>query len=158
MSEVSLAVDEYLVPDLEDDFMMNETLDLYEFIGKDLVKAFYLGLYMSDWFKGLSKSQRYLYSKQARHNKEGVQKYSEQIEYWTNKFPGEENEEIRMVKLAEFVLSNMFWDEDQEDIDRVKVAFFFGNAISQAVEREDETMEKEQESKQSGDKEFSNIH
>lgn len=158
MSEVSLAVDEYLVPDLEDDFMMNETLDLYEFIGKDPVKAFYLGLYMSDWFKSLSKNQRYLYSKQARHNKEGVQKYSQQIEYWTNKFPGEEDEEIRMVKLAEFVLSNMFWDEGQEDIDRVKVAFFFGNAISQVVEREDETMEKKQGSKQSGDKEFSNIY
>lgn len=156
MSEVSLAVDEFFVADLEDDFMMNETLNLYEFIGKDPARAFYLGLYITDWFKGITKSQRYLYSKQARHNKEVAIKYSKQLDFWYNKFPGENDAELKMVKLAEFVLSNMFWDEGQEDIDRIKLAFFFGDAINQAVEQEDKNVEEKQEPKH--DKELDNVY
>lgn len=124
---ISFAVDSRFVQDLEDDFVINENLDLYEFIGKDPVRAFYLGLNINKWFKDIDKKQRYLYSKQARHNNDDLRKYSDQIGFWSKKFSG--NGEIDMVELAEFILNNMFWEEKTEDIDKVKLAFFFGDTI-----------------------------
>ena len=67
---------------------MNENLTLYEYINTDPVKAFYLGFYLDKWFKNINKNQRYLYSKQARHNHEDLRKYDKQIEFWKDKFPG----------------------------------------------------------------------
>lgn len=124
---ISFAVDTRFVQDLEDDFMVNEDLTLYEFIGKDPVKAFYLGLYMPKWFKGIDRKQRYLYSKQARHNKDDLEKYSDQMEFWSKKFP--KTGEIEMIELAEYIINNMFWEEKTEEMDRIKMAFFFGDAI-----------------------------
>lgn len=142
---ISFAVDPRFVQDLEDDFMVNENLTLYEFIGKDPVKAFYLGLNINKWFKSISKNQKYLYSKQARHNKDDLEKYLEQIEFWSKKFP--KKGEIDMVKLSEFIMNNMFWEEKTEDIDKVKLAFFFGNTIyaqkSQLEEKVDSSLSKE---------------
>lgn len=125
---ISFAVDPRFVQDLEDDFIMNEDLTLYEFIGKDPVKAFYLGLYITRWFKDIDRKQRYLYSKQARHNKDDLEKYQKQIEFWSGKFPKDGND-IEMVELAEFIINNMFWEEGSEELDRVKLAFFFGDTI-----------------------------
>lgn len=142
---ISFAVDPRFVQDLEDDFMVNENLTLYEFIGKDPVKAFYLGLNINKWFKSISKNQKYLYSKQARHNKDDLEKYLEQIEFWSKKFP--KKGEIDMVELSEFIMNNMFWEEKTEDIDKVKLAFFFGNTIyaqkSQLEEKVDSSLSKE---------------
>ena len=45
-----------------------------------------------------------------------------------------------MAALAEFIFNNMFWDEKTEDIDKVKLAFFFGDIIASK-----ERTEKEQE-------------
>lgn len=133
---ISFAVDPRFVQDLEDDFMVNEDLTLYEFIGKDPVRAFYLGHNITKWFKDINRKQRYLYSKQARHNNDDLEKYQNQIEYWTRKFPKEG--EISMAELAEFVINNMFWEEKTEELDRVKLAFFFGDAIAKAQEQEEE--------------------
>lgn len=125
--------------------MVNENLTLYEFIGKDPVKAFYLGLNINKWFKSISKNQKYLYSKQARHNKDDLEKYLEQIEFWSKKFP--KKGEIDMVELSEFIMNNMFWEEKTEDTDKVKLAFFFGNTIyaqkSQLEEKVDSSLSKE---------------
>lgn len=133
---ISFAVDPRFVQDLEDDFMVNEDLTLYEFIGKDPVRAFYLGHNIIKWLKDINRNQRYLYSKQARHNNDDLEKYQDQIEYWTRKFPKEG--EISMAELAEFVINNMFWEEKTEELDRVKLAFFFGDAIAKAQEQEEE--------------------
>lgn len=132
---ISFAVDPRFVQDLEDDFMVNEDLTLYEFIGKDPVRAFYLGHNITKWFKDINRNQRYLYSKQARHNNDDLEKYQVQIEYWTKKFPKEG--EISMVELAEFIINNMFWEEKTEELDRVKLAFFFGDTIAKAQEQEE---------------------
>lgn len=132
---ISFAVDPRFIQDLEDDFMVNEDLTLYEFIGKDPVKAFYLGYNLTKWFKNIDRKQRYLYSKQARHNKDDLKKYQSQIEFWTKKFP--KNGEISMTELAEFIMNNMFWEEKTEDLDKVKLAFFFGDAISTAKQQEE---------------------
>lgn len=115
--------------------MVNEDLTLYEFIGKDPVRAFYLGHNITKWFKDINRNQRYLYSKQARHNNDDLEKYQVQIEYWTKKFPKEG--EISMVELAEFIINNMFWEEKTEELDRVKLAFFFGDTIAKAQEQEE---------------------
>lgn len=133
---ISFAVDPRFVQDLEDDFMVNEDLTLYEFIGKDPVRAFYLGHNITKWFKDINRKQRYLYSKQARHNNDDLEKYQDQIEYWTRKFPKEG--EISMAELAEFIINNMFWEEKTEELDRVKLAFFFGDTIAKAQEQDEE--------------------
>ena len=136
---ISFAVDPRYTQDLEDDFVMNEDQTLYEFIGKDPVKAFYLGYNITRWFKYIDKKQKYLYSKQARHNKDDLEKYQSQIEFWSNKYKSSEPE-IDMAALAEFIFNNMFWDEKTEDMDKVKLAFFFGDIIASK-----ERTEKEQE-------------
>lgn len=144
---ISFAVDPRFVQDLEDDFMVNEDLTLYEFIGKDPVRAFYLGYNLAKWFKDINRNKRYLYSKQARHNKDDLEKYESQIEFWSRKFP--KKGEISMVELAEYIINNMFWEEKTEDIDRVKLAFFFGDTIatSQSAEEESESSPPEQNKK-----------
>lgn len=126
---ISFAVDPRYIQDLEDDFIMNEDLTLYEFIGKDPVKAFYLGYNITEWFKYIDRKQKYLYSKQARHNKDDLEKYQSQIEFWSKKYISPEPD-IDMVLLAEFIINNMFWEEETEDLDKVKLAFFFGDIIA----------------------------
>lgn len=138
---ISFEVDPRYTLDLEDDFVMNEDLTLYEFIGGDPVKAFYLGYNIYDWVDKIDKKQRYLYSKQARHNKDALEKYQTQIEYWSRQFP--ESGEVDMVKLSEFIINNMFWEEETEELDTVKMAFFFGNtiAVQQKKKQEDENVD-----------------
>ena len=108
---------------------MNEDLTLYEFIDNDPVKAFYLGYNISKWFQHLDKKQKYLYSKQVRHNKDDLEKYQTQIEFWTNKYVSPEPE-TNIAMLAEYIINNMFWEEETEDLDKVKLAFFFGDIIA----------------------------
>lgn len=126
---ISFSVDPRYTQDLEDDFVMNEDQTLYEFIGNDPVKAFYLGYNITKWFDYIDKKQKYLYSKQARHNKDDLEKYQKQIEFWANKYksPGPD---IDIALLAEFIINNMFWEEETEDLDKVKLAFFFGDTIA----------------------------
>lgn len=126
---ISFAVDPRYIQDLEDDFIMNEDLTLYEFIGKDPVKAFYLGYNITEWFSYLDRKQKYLYSKQARHNKDDLEKYKNQIEFWSKKYISPEPN-IDMTLLAEFIINNMFWEKETEDLDKVKLAFFFGDTIA----------------------------
>lgn len=132
---ISFDVDPRFIQDLEDDFMVNEDLTLYEFIDKDPVRAFYLGYNLTKWFKDIDRDQRYLYSKQARHNNDDLEKYQDQIEYWSKKFP--EEDEISMTELAEFIINNMFWEEKTEELDRIKLAFFFGDTIAKAQDKEE---------------------
>lgn len=142
---ISFAVDPRFIQDLEDDFMVNEDKTFYDFIGKDPVRAFYLGLYIQKWYSDIDKNQRYLYSKQARHNKDDLEKYQTQMEFWSKKFP-KDGDEIDMVELAEYILNNMFWEEGSEEIDLIKMAFFFGNTIyNSQASSEDETPEPSQE-------------
>ena len=126
---ISFAVDPRYIQDLEDDFIMNEDLTLYEFINNDPVKAFYLGYNITKWFDYIDRKQKYLYSKQARHNKDDLEKYQNQIEFWSTKYlsPGPD---IDMVSLAEFIINNMFWERETEALDKVKLAFFFGDIIA----------------------------
>ena len=126
---ISFAIDPRYVQDLEDDFIMNEDRDLYKFINNDPVRAFYLGYNITKWFDYIDKKQKYLYSKQARHNKDDLEKYQKQIEFWANKYksPGPDTD---MALLAEFIINNMFWEEETEDLDKVKLAFFFGDTIA----------------------------
>ena len=124
---ISFKVDSNYIQDLEDDFVINEDKTLYEFIGNDPVRAFYLGLYISKWFSSIDRKQRYLYSKQARHNSDDIKKYQDQIKFWNEKFP--KSGEVDLVELSEYLINNMFWDEETEEEDIIKMAFFLGNLI-----------------------------
>lgn len=137
---ISFAVDPRFVQDLEDDFMVNEDLTLYEFIGKDPIRAFYLGYNIANWFKSIDRKQRYLYSKLARHNKDALEKYQDQISFWANKYPHDGNE-IDMTHLSEYIINNMFFDPETEEIDKIKLAFFFGDTIAtkQSQEQKEES-------------------
>ena len=119
---------------------MNEDRDLYKFINNDPVRAFYLGYNITKWFDYIDKKQKYLYSKQARHNKDDLEKYQKQIEFWANKYKSPESE-INMSTLAEFIINNMFWEEGTEDLDRVKLAFFFGNTIAEKEKQQNSSNE-----------------
>lgn len=125
---IDLKIDPRLIDDLHDDFVINTELTLYEFLGKDPVKAFYLGLNFSKWFETLDKEQKYLYSKQIRHNIDDLEKYQTQIKYWSDQFSNKKDD-VPMVELSEYIINNMFWDSKTEDLDRVKLALFFGLTI-----------------------------
>lgn len=134
MDTIKLTVDSTYVLDLKDDITMNFTKDLYQFIDGDPVKAFYVGMNIREWFDILNPRQRYLYSKQLRHNKDSLYKYKEQIEFWADEFSGKG--ETDLVYLSECILNNMFWDEESEELDRVKIAIFFGQNIKLQMNKE----------------------
>lgn len=121
-SRLNLDVNEIYVLDLKDDFIMNKDLDLYQFLGKDPVKAYILGVYIKRWFEELDKEQQYLYSKQLRHIRDDIKDYVDQFQFWCNKAP----ENITAREMFEFVLNNMFWKEETEDLDKVRMALFLG--------------------------------
>lgn len=88
------------------------------------------------WFEDLEPKQQYLYSKQIRHNKEYLEKYKDQIQYWSDKFAN--GEDVVLEDLSEYILNNMFWDEKTEELDRIKMAFFFGQSIRYQIDKEDD--------------------
>jgi hypothetical protein len=134
-------VNQIFIADLYDDFTMNRKLNIYEFIAGDIIKAYYLGLNLDDWFKILDKDQQYLHSKLIRHNKEGLDKYQPQIIYWINKYPEEDAE---TTKLLSYLLDNMmFWDRENEQEDKVKLCLFFGLTESEIQKKKEENDKKQ---------------
>ena len=100
---ISFTVNPLFVLDLRDDFLMNNSKKLYEFIGKDPVKAFHLGVHVSKWFDLLDKKQQYLHSKLLRHNQEEIESYMDQLKYWTEAFPNSsKDDQINMIELSEY--------------------------------------------------------
>lgn len=130
---IDFEVGEIFILDLKDDFVMNTEYDLYEFINGDPITAFWLGYHIKEWFEKIEPEQQYLYSKQIRHNREDLEKYLDQIKFWTNKYDSE-GKEVELQKLSEYIMNNMFWDEKTEELDKVKLAFFFGQNIRLQVD------------------------
>lgn len=131
---ISLEVDNLYIPDLHDDFIMNDKLKLFEFINKDPVKAFYLGMYVVKWWSKLDKDQMYLYSKELRHNgPDYISDYQEQITFWSKKYEGEEN--IDMINLAEYLLNNIFY---KEEFDQIRLALHLGMIVGSKIELEND--------------------
>lgn len=122
---IDLTVNKDFIYDLKDDFTMNDSKDLYQFINGDPIRAFYLGINIKNWFEELSPEKQYLYSKQIRHNKDKLEKYQKQLEFWTNKFPNE-SDEINLVDLSEYILNNMIYENENDEIN---LAFFFGTTV-----------------------------
>lgn len=123
---INLTVTKDFIYDLKDDFTMNDKKDLYQFIDGDLVKAFYLGINIEDWFQDLPNEKKYLYSKQIRHNKDNLEKYQKQLEFWTNKFPSK-TDEIDLVDLSEYILNNMIYEDNSDEIN---LAFSLGKLVN----------------------------
>lgn len=123
---IDLTVTKDFIYDLKDDFTMNDKKDLYQFINGDLVKAFYLGINIDDWFQDLPNEKKYLYSKQIRHNKDNLEKYQKQLEFWTSKFPSK-TDKIDLVDLSEYILNNMIYEDDSDEIN---LAFSLGKLVN----------------------------
>ena len=128
---ISFTVNPLFVLDLRDDFLMNNSKKLYEFIGKDPIRAFYLGIYISKWFDLLDRKQQYLYSKFLRHNQEEIKSYMDQLKHWTDEYPNatEDSKKVNMIELSEYVFNNTIWDINNEEDDQVKVALFLGMIV-----------------------------
>lgn len=142
MDTIKLEITLTYILDLKDDFTMNTTEDLYQFIDGDPVRAFCLGLNIEEWFGSLEPKQQYLYSKQLRHNKDSLSKYIDQIKYWSEKFLNENKNENDVVKLSEYILNNMFWEEEEEELDKVKLALSFGQSAKLQMNKQNgETLE-----------------
>ena len=123
---IDLTVTKDFIYDLKDDFTMNDKKDLYQFINGDLVKAFYLGINIDDWFQDLPNEKKYLYSKQIRHNKDKLEKYQKQLEFWTSKFPSK-TDKIDLVDLSEYILNNMIYEDNSDEIN---LAFSLGKLVN----------------------------
>ena len=134
---ISFTVNPLFVLDLRDDFLMNNSKKLYEFIGRDPVKAFHLGVHVSKWFDLLDKKQQYLHSKLLRHNQEEIESYMDQLKHWTEAFPSSsKDDQINMIELSEYVFNNMIWSG--EEMDKIKVALFLGMIVGKNSNLDDE--------------------
>lgn len=138
---ISFTVSPLFVLDLRDDFIMNSSKKLYEFLGKDPVKAFHLGIYVTKWFDSLDKKQMYLHSKSLRHVQEDIEPYMDQMKHWTEAFPhASKEDQINMIELSEYVFNNMIWNPDTEEIDQIKVALFLGMIVGKNSNLDDEQL------------------
>lgn len=138
---ISFSVNPLFVLDLRDDFIMNSSKKLYEFLGKDPIKAFHLGVHVTKWFNSLDKKQMYLHSKLLRHNQEDVESYMDQMKHWTEVFPhASKDDQINMIELSEYVFNNIIWNPDTEEIDQVKVALFLGMIVGRNSDLDDEQL------------------
>lgn len=136
---ISFTVNPLFVLDLRDDFLMNNTKKLYDFIGKDPITAFHLGIHVAKWFELLDKKQQYLHSKLLRHNQEDIESYMDQLKYWTESFPhSSKDDQINMIELSEYVFNNMVWND--EEVDSIKVALFLGMIVGKNSNLDDEQL------------------
>ncbi len=125
---ISFTVNPLFVLDLRDDFLMNNSKKLYDFIDKDPIKAFHLGIHVAKWFELLDRKQQYLHSKSLRHNQEDVEPYMDQLKHWSEAFPhSSKDDQIDMIELSEYVFNNMIWND--RETDSVKVALFLGMIV-----------------------------
>lgn len=125
---ISFTVNPLFVLDLRDDFLMNNSKKLYDFIDKDPIKAFHLGIHVAKWFELLDRKQQYLHSKSLRHNQEDVEPYMDQLKHWSEEFPhSSKDDQIDMIELSEYVFNNMIWND--RETDSVKVALFLGMIV-----------------------------
>lgn len=124
----SFRVTDIDIEDLREDVLMNENLKLYDFVGNDPVKAFYLGLNIAKWGSDLENSQKYLYNKTMRHLPESIEKYLEQIKFWADQYP---NESCDYIDMAEYVYNNMIYFDEK---DNIKMALYLGFKGSKYLE------------------------
>lgn len=74
-----------------------------------------------------------------RHNHEGVEDYREQMKYWAQLFPHSSDEdEVNTVEMSEYIFNNMIWNDDTEEIDRIRVALFLGMVTGKNAEIDEE--------------------
>lgn len=124
------------IRDLYEDFYLNETFDLYEFIDGDVNTAFYLGANISDWLQDLPKEKQYLYTKQARHNFEYISDYNEQYEYWYKKAIdtlSNKDHEVDLIEVSNYILNNLIL-EDESLI--INFAFLLGNVVYKSQKKD----------------------
>lgn len=134
---ISFTVNPLFVLDLRDDFLMNNSKKLYDFIGEDPVKAFHLGVHVAKWFDLLDRKQQYLHSKLLRHNQEEIEPYMDQLKHWTEAFPhSSKDDQINMIELSEYVFNNIIWNDGEAD--SVKVALFLGMIVGKNSNLDDE--------------------
>ena len=138
---ISFKVNTLFILDLRDDFLMNTSKKLYDFIGLDFVKAFHLGIHVTKWFDSLDRNQQYLHSKSLRHNQEDIQQYVDQMKYWSKIFPHSlDDEQIDTIELSEYIFNNIIWISSDVEKDQIKVALFLGMVIGKNTNIDDEQL------------------
>ena len=124
---IDLGVDKKYIGDLHDDVFGNYEDSLYKFLNNDPVRAFYFGSLIKKWFNDLDQSRQLLYSKGLRHCGDDLAKYTEQTKFWLDKFTKDDEEDIDTIEFSEFLLNNMFWDNES---DIINMALFLGGKVT----------------------------
>lgn len=134
---INLNVSKIYLLDLADDISANVSLDLYELIGKDAVKAFAFGLLIEKIWNSLDKMQQLLYSKQLRHIGDSLINYKDQLKFWNERFTKLSGEEVTLIDYSQYLLNNFFFHEETKDKDIINLALYLGkNAIEKLEKNE----------------------
>lgn len=135
---LELKFSELYLEDLKEDIILN-MYPIYDFLGKDLEKAFWFGFVFLEVLEKLQGMQPFLYSKPLRHIVEDILPYKEQFMFWENKYwKGVEDEKVSIFDIYSYILNNLFYENE---LDSIKIAIRFGELAYKQYENEKERKE-----------------
>lgn len=113
-------VTELYIQDLLDDILDNEDKHLYQFVGHDCKKAFFLTMYIEEWQSYLEPYQMRLYSREIRHAPLEMIDYHKQFDYWSSKYyEKNKDKEVSITDYPEYILNH--WISTNDEDPKVKI-------------------------------------
>ena len=132
---IKLKISEIYLEDLKEDIILN-IFPMYDFLGKDIEKAFWFGYVFLEVIDKLQGIQPYLYSKPLRHITEEILPYQNQLNFWNDKYwKVTDKKDTEIFDLYSYILNNMFYNND---LDCIKIAVRFGELIHKKLNNEKE--------------------
>lgn len=137
---INLDVKYSYVEDLFDDVCDNNELHLYDFLGGNIVKAFYFALYFPEWIPQLQDFQIRLYSREMRHIEEKISHLSSQIDYWNSVYRSKyDNQEVSIIHYPSYMLDNIIVENDFE---LLNLSLLLGKELSKVKRKIDKSRRK----------------
>lgn len=108
------------IQDLLDDMLDNDSKHLYQFVGHDCKKAFFLTMYIEEWQSYLEPFQMRLYSREIRHAPLELEPYQKQFDYWSSKYYNDnKDKEVLITDYPQYILNN--WISTSDEDPKVKI-------------------------------------
>lgn len=128
------------VADLHDEFLVNTEQEFWEFINEEIDTAYYLGMHFDKWFKELKDlDKQFLYSISARHCNDDLDKYQDQVSFWSKKYTNKiDSNEVDMVDMSEFILNHIIFQPEDEDL-IINLAFMLGKVTGKELFKDETT-------------------
>lgn len=131
-------VTQVYVENLLDDMLDNTERHLYEFVGGDYCKAFFITLNFQDWEKYLEPYQVRLYSREIRNAPELFTPYESQYNYWSKKYyETNKNKQVLITDFPQYVLSN--WIPSKNEDKKVKVTLAIVLALQMITSKDNQS-------------------